>query len=491
MVMINSTALSNLEERIWTNDNNLHIHFVGIGGVGNSAIAKVFLELGYKISGSENGKWRLATKLEERGAKVYIGFKRDNINGADLIITSSAYGEDHLELQEAHNLGIPILKRSQMLGILMNKKQGIAISGTHGKTTTSSMISLILERAGLDPTILIGGELIDLDTNAKLGYSSYLVAEADEFDSSFLTLAPYIGVVTNIEPEHLDYYRDLEAIKEAFHKFLSQVRHNGSIVACMDDPQVREVIADLDRHTITYGLNSDSQWRAEDISLDSFGKTHFTALNYDKNIGEFTLRLPGMHNVSNALAAIAVASVLGVDMDSVRGTLACFHGARRRFEHIGTVRGIIVIDDYAHHPTEIRVTLEAARQRFPDKKICCVFQPHTYSRTKFFLSDFAQAFYSADKVIIADIYASAREKDDLGISSKNILELMSHPDANYIGKSTDIADHLCDNLEAGNVLITMGAGDIWKVGTQILEKLHPEDTAPPIRRTYPIEITAV
>lgn len=475
----------------------VRVHFVGIGGIGMSALAKILLEEGYTVSGSDWKLTPLTASLETMGARVFEGHKPEHVNRADLIVTTSAARGDNPEIVAGRTRGIPVIKGSQMLGRMMAGKLGVCVAGTHGKTTTTAMISEILMDANLDPTFVVGGEIRDLGTNGHLGTGTCFVAEADEFDRRFLDLNPSIAVVTNIEPDHLDYYGSFENVLDAFLKFLQRVPADGTIVACWDDPGVRRVVEALrgrgdgrageqgSRGTgarekgvvtqfgprvVTYGVNRPGKWWASSLRVNAHGGFDFTAWHVGRNMGEFSLRVPGQHNVSNALAALATANLLGVNLDQVRATLARFSGAARRFEIKGMAQDITVVDDYAHHPTEIRATLAAARVRYPGRLLWVCFQPHTYSRTKLLLAEFARAFDQADHVIITDIYA-AREFDTLGVHASDMVALMNHPDARYIGRTEEAAAYLAQHLRPGDVLLTLGAGDVWQVGEWVLARL--------------------
>ena len=448
------------------------IHFVGIGGIGMSAIAEVLLEEGYTVSGSDLRLSPITDNLARKGAKIFQGHAAENIGEAGLVVISSAVPSDNAEVLEAKRRGLPVIKRAEMLGRLMADRFGIAIAGTHGKTTTSSLIALILEWAGLEPTILVGGEMIDLGTNAKLGKGRYLVAEADEFDGSFLQLNPRMAIVTNIEPDHLDTYGSFEALIAAFHQFMASVPEQGYIVACSDDPRIRSLLkTPLKAQNISsYGFGPNAEWRATNLKPNAQGGTDFVVERQGERMGYYSIRLPGEHNVANALAAIAASSLLGIEEAKVRQTLASFRGARRRFEIKGEIGGITVVDDYAHHPTEIMATLKAARARFGSRRIICVFQPHTYSRTKFLFREFTTAFGDVDEVVITDIYA-AREKDTLGISAADLATAICHPVVRYIGDLSEVAESELERLQPGDVLMTVGAGDVDRVGNLVLEGL--------------------
>lgn len=456
------------------------IHFVGIGGIGMSGIAKVMLEQGNSISGSDLRCSPITDRLATLGATILQGHSAAHLGDPSLVVVSSAVPPDNPEVLEARRRGIPVIKRAEMLGQLMRDQFSIAVAGTHGKTTTASLISLILEEAGLEPTILVGGELVDLDTNAKLGRGRYLVAEADEFDGSLQCLSPQIAVVTNIEADHLDFYGTLEAVVRAFLDFVASVPPEGYILLCGDDPRMQRWL-EGDRESLkaqigTYGLGVGLDWRATNLCPNHLGGSDFSVEHHGQWIGDFWSLIPGQHNVSNALAAIAVASILGIDMAKVRRTLGGFHGARRRFELKGEVAGITIIEDYAHHPTEIRATLAAARERFGQRRILCLFQPHTYSRTKFLLGEFARSFDQADQVLISEIYP-AREHDTLGISSAHLVAAMHHPQAFYVASLEEAATHLLERLRAGDVLLILGAGDVDRASGMLLAALEERNDA--------------
>jgi UDP-N-acetylmuramate--alanine ligase len=454
------------------------IHFIGIGGIGLSAIAKILLEEGYLVSGSDLQLSPLTANLEALGASIYRGHAAGNVGPADLVIMSSAIRPDNPEVVAARHRGIPVIKRDQMLGRMMEGRYGIAVAGTHGKTTTTAMLAWLLTQVGLDPTFIVGGVVENLGTNAQAGQGEHFVIEADEYDYTFLGLQPRIAVVTVIEMDHPDCFRDLGEVTDAFNKFVSLVPEDGCIVGCGDEKGVRAVIGELAEseqekgrpQVFTYGLGAGMDWQAVEIRANELGGSDFVTLKERQPVGVFGLRLPGLHNVRNALAAIAVADHLRLDLAGVGTALREFRGTKRRFEHKGTAGGVIVIDDYAHHPTEIRATLAAARGRYPDSEIWAVFQPHTYSRTRALLHEFAESFGDADHVIVVDIYA-AREHDDLGVSAADIVARMAHPDAHHIASLDEAIGYLLQRLKPGDVLITLGAGDGDLVGERVLASL--------------------
>ena len=468
--------------------SNCHVHLIGIGGIGLSAIAKVLLEEGNRVSGSDLKLSPITDALAARGATVYQGHRAENVGDAELVIVSSAIPADNPEAAAARARGIPVVKRDWMLGRMMEGRFGIAVAGSHGKTTITAMIALVLAEAGLDPTFIVGGILENLGTNAKAGRGEHFVIEADEYDRTFLGLRPRIAVVTNIEMDHPDCYPELDDLVEVFREFLDLVPADGCVIGCGDEERVRGVLEvgswklEVGR-IVTYGLNEGVDWRAVDVRPNELGGHDFVALHDGYAVGEFGLRVPGLHNVQNSLAVLAVAHRLGPSTGSGQGlhltdvgeTLRSYRGVQRRFEVKGEANGIVVIDDYAHHPTQIRTTLRAARERYPGRTIWAVFQPHTYSRTKALLGEFAASFADADHLVVTEIYA-AREFDDLGVSAYDIVARMKHPDVRYIPGLNEAADHLLDHLKPGDVLITLGAGDGYKVGENVLARERRRST---------------
>jgi UDP-N-acetylmuramate--alanine ligase len=451
----------------------MRVHLVGIGGAGLSAIARVLKERGYEVSGSDRAHSSLLEELAKEGVKVFVGHKGENVHGADIVLISSAVPGDNPEVQEARRLGIPVFKRAEFLGWLTQGYKVIAVAGTHGKSTTTAMVAWILERAGFSPSYIVGGIMANSGLNARHGQGPYFVIEADEYDRTFLGLRPFLALVTALEMDHPDCYPDLEAMKEAFEEFLGRVEPGGYILGCGDEGNVAEVLRKVKGNVITYGLKDGNVWQGESLGLGEGGHIYQVKMG-GRVWGPFSLAIPGLQNVKNAVGAIAACRILGVEPEQSGLALSSFRGLKRRFEIKGEAGGVIVVDDYAHHPTEIKVTLAAARERFPGREIWAVFQPHTYSRTKALLEEFASSFSQADHVIICDIYA-AREKDTLGISSLDILALMDHPDAKYIGSLEAVAFYLEEHLKPGAVLITLGAGDVYQVGEKVLEALRGKD----------------
>ncbi|SFJ42204.1 UDP-N-acetylmuramate--L-alanine ligase [Thermoflavimicrobium dichotomicum] len=450
-----------------------HVHFIGIGGYGMSAIARVLLDLGYKVSGSDVARNKLVEKLEERGAIVTIGHDQANIEGAKVIVYSSSIAQDNIELVAAREKGIETLHRSQMLARLLNNKKGIAVAGAHGKTTTSSMIAQTMEICGTDPTYIIGGEIVSLKGNAKAGQSDYVVAEADESDGTFLEYFPYIAVVTNIEPDHLENYGgDFANLKQAYLKFLSQVRPDGVAILCADDPHVRDLMKETSKRCITYGLDHPADYCATNIRFNQ-RETSFTVMRGEEILGDVTLQIPGRHNVSNALAVIIACLEVGLTFADISKALYEFQSTKRRFQIIGEVEDILVVDDYAHHPTEIQATLKAAKAL--NRRIVAVFQPQRYSRTHLLFHEFSQAFADADEVIINTIYAPAGEKPIPGVSAEKLAELIvknSNPNTRFIDSKEEIIDYLLTHTKPGDLVLTMGAGDIWRVSHGLIPELE-------------------
>ncbi|MCR8629602.1 UDP-N-acetylmuramate--L-alanine ligase [Paenibacillus radicis (ex Xue et al. 2023)] len=455
-----------------------HIHFIGIGGYGMSAIAKVMLEMGYQISGSDLARQELTEKLAAKGAQVFIGHEAHHVNGADVVVYSTALSKDNVEMAAAEELKIPILHRSQMLARLMNAKKGIAVAGAHGKTTTSSMIALVLEECSQDPTYIIGGEIMNVGSNAKAGKGDWVVAEADESDGSFLQYHPLVALVNNIEADHLENYNgDFENLKKAYAQFLSQVKEEGKAVVCNDDAFLREMIPHIASQVITYGIDNDADYIARSIELGD-RKVSFQVEHQGNILGMIQLSVPGKHNVYNALATLIACMEAGLTFEQVADAITDFRGAKRRFQVLGEVEGILVIDDYAHHPTEIVATISAAKAT--GKKITAVFQPQRYTRTYFLFEQFSRAFSEADEVIITDIYSPAGEKQIEGITSAKLVELIrenSNPNVKYIPTKEEVQAYLMEHVSSGDLVLTMGAGDIWKAADGLARALQEQAEA--------------
>ncbi|WP_195576355.1 UDP-N-acetylmuramate--L-alanine ligase [Paenibacillus sp. 1001270B_150601_E10] len=447
-----------------------HVHFIGIGGYGMSAIARVMLEMGYTVTGSDVAKQDLTDKLQAKGAVIHIGHDPAYVQDADIVVYSTALPKDNEERVAAEKRGIPVLHRSEMLARLLNAKQGITVAGAHGKTTTSSMIAFVLERCGVDPTFIIGGEVTNLGTNAAAGRGDFVVAEADESDGSFLAYHPQIAVVTNIEADHLENYGgDFDNLKAAYVQFLSQIKAGGAAVVCSDDPIIREMIADLKCSTLTYAIDEPADYRAVDIeTLDRH--IRFTMMKGSEALGTVELSIPGRHNVLNAMATIIVSMEAGVAFEDAARAILDFTGAKRRYQIIGTAQDVIVIDDYAHHPTEIEATLLAAKAS--GRRIVAVFQPQRYSRTYFLFDQFSRAFGHADEVLITDIYSPAGEQPIEGVHASKLVDSIrehSNKHAQYISTKEEALSYLKENTKPGDLVLTMGAGDIWRVAYQLAD----------------------
>ena len=450
------------------------IHFVGIGGIGMSGIAEVLLNLGYKISGSDVVSSETTRRLRNMGAQVAIGHAPDNIGNADVVVTSTAVKADNPEVLEAHRKNVPVIPRAEMLAELLKMKFSIAVSGSHGKTSTTSMLSAILAQGGLDPTMVIGGKLASIGSNARLGDGDIIVAEADESDGSFLKLSPVIAAITNIDREHLDYYPGIEEIKTAFLTFANIVPFYGCTVICIDDENVRSIAGSIKRRVITYGIGDPADYRASDIQLLET-KTVYRLSYRGEDLGEIKLTVPGLFNVYNSLAAIAIGRELGLDADTIREGLAAFTGVQRRLELKGQVGGITVVDDYGHHPTEIMATLSAARQRWKGRLIV-VFQPHRFTRTRALFDEFSRSFQDADVLIVNDIYP-ASEEPIAGINSAALwaaIKENGHPCVEYIAQKQKTVDYLMSQARPGDTIITLGAGGVYKTGEAFLERMKKE-----------------
>ena len=446
------------------------IHFVGIGGIGMSGIAEVLINMGYAVSGSDLKLSEVTEHLQRLGARIVEGHRPENVGQVDVVVTSSAVQDANPEVAAARARKIPVIRRAEMLAELMRMKPGIAVAGTHGKTTTTSMVGQVLTHAGLDPTLVIGGKVRYLGTNAKLGTGQYLVAEADEFDRSFLKLAPVIAVITTIEAEHLDCYRDLDEIKSAFVEFANKVPFYGAIIACLDERGVQAILPRLEKRCITYGLSAQAELQARDVRFNGM-ETGFTVRNGTGKLGEIRLRVPGLHNVKNALAAVAVGLEMEVPFGAVAEALAQFAGVYRRFEIKGERDGALVIDDYGHHPTEIEATLKAAKDAF-GRRVVAVFQPHLYTRTRDFAREFGASFNQADVLVVTDIYP-AREQPIAGVSGELVASAareLGHRQVVYVPQKERIPDELGAIVKEGDIVITLGAGDIYKYGEEFLKR---------------------
>lgn len=446
------------------------IHFVGIGGIGMSAIAEILINQGFSVSGSDMSRSENTDYLASRGAVIMIGHKAENIAGAEVVVYSSAVKIDqNPETLAAVEQGIPLLRRAEMLAEVSRLKYTLAIAGTHGKTTTTSMMGLMMMKAGFDPTVIVGGRLKGFGgTNARLGNGEWIVVEADEFDRSFLSLTPAVSIINNVEAEHLDIYKDIDDIKRTFVEFANKVPFYGFVAACIDNPGVKDILFDIKKKTRTFGLSRNADVRGANIEHCGRG-SEFDVYFDEEKAGRVKINVPGVHNVRNALGAICVAHELGVDFETIKSGIAEFTGVYRRFEIKKETGDLIVIDDYAHHPTEIRATLQAARDGW-DRRIICIFQPHTYSRTQQFYKDFGKSFDEADVLIVTDVYP-ARELPIAGVTGKLIADAAvqyGHKHVTYIQDKNKIYGAVKDILKPGDVVITMGAGDIWKLSDKLI-----------------------
>ena len=449
------------------------IHFVGIGGAGMSALAKILVEKGYEVSGSDLHGSELVEKLKELGAKVYEGQAAEHVHGVDAIVVSTAIRDTNPEVVEAKKQGIQKLHRSDINAALLNAAKGIAVAGAHGKTTTTSMLGVALDHAGVSPTIIIGGEVDYLGSNAKLGQGEYLVSEADESDGSFLKLRPHIAVVTNVENDHMDHYGTMDNIRKAFTQFIENVdKKSGYAVLCFENENIRNIAKQIDRKYLSYAIEQPADYQAAQIETNGAGIS-FDVMHEGKNLGRVALNIPGRHNVLNAMAAIVTGLSIGVSLEKMAAGLACFHGAKRRFQTKYRGQGIWIVDDYAHHPTEIATTLKAAKQTNP-KRLICAFQPHRYTRTQLLHKEYGSCFQGADLLVLTDVY-SAGEDPIEGISGETVLAEVTKQtgqDVVYIPKREDMAAYLKSAAREGDLIMTMGAGDIYKTGEELAELLQ-------------------
>ncbi|HET6900309.1 MAG TPA: UDP-N-acetylmuramate--L-alanine ligase [Vicinamibacteria bacterium] len=451
--------------------NIRHIHFVGIGGSGMSGIAEVLLNLGYVVSGSDQKKSPVTERLAAQGARTFEGHAAAHVEGAHVVVISTAVRPTNPEVVEARRLGIPVIPRAEMLAELMRLKYGVAVAGSHGKTTTTSMVAMILDKGGLDPTVVVGGRLGVLGSGARLGRGDFMVAEADESDRSFLKLSPTIAIVTNIDREHLDTYKDLADVQEAFLGFLNKVPFYGAGVVCLDDGPVQDILPRVERRVVTYGLSPQAQVSARDVQLKPMSSTYLAVLE-GAPLGKVELAVPGAHNVLNSLAAVAVGLELAVSFESIRQGLAAFTGVDRRFQIRGDAGGILVVDDYGHHPTEIRATLETLRGRAGSRRTVVLFQPHRYTRTQHLWDEFCRAFHLADVLLLADIYP-AGEEPVAGVTSEALAEAITrrgHRQVLYAGDLKKAADRLAQEVKDGDVVLTLGAGSVWTAGDELLKR---------------------
>ncbi|MGM0459268.1 MAG: UDP-N-acetylmuramate--L-alanine ligase [Bacteroidota bacterium] len=451
-----------------------HIHMVGIGGIGMSGIAEILLIRGYEVSGSDSNVSETTERLKKLGATIFPGHDASNVEGADVVVyTSAVKATENVETHEAMARHIPVIKRSEMLAELMRMKYGIGIAGTHGKTTTTTMTGHVVQDGSFDPTIIVGGRVHSFDkTNAVVGKGDIILVEADEYDRTFLRLSPSMAVITNIEAEHLDIYKDLDDVKEAFVEFANSVPFYGVVIVCLDDANVRSILPDIDRRTISYGFTPQAQVRAINTEQNGF-ENSFTVLFEDKVLGEVSIKSPGEHNIKNALAAIAVGLELGMTFEDIKSGLERFQGIFRRFQPKMDTDDLIVIDDYAHHPTEVKASIDGARKGWKDRRLVAVFQPHLFSRTQQMYSEFGLSFFDAEVLVVTDVYPS-REEPIEGVTGELISDTAKqygHRNVHYVKDKTELPGKLNEIVKNGDIVITMGAGDIYKFGEQFIEMI--------------------
>jgi UDP-N-acetylmuramate--alanine ligase len=447
-----------------------NIHLVGIGGCGMSGIAKILHEMGYRVSGSDIREGPNTIRLKDLGVKIHIGHDVTHIREADLLIYSSAIPPENVELKEAYAKGYPVIQRAEMLSWIMDQSQTrIAVAGTHGKTTTTAMIAKVLDAGRFSPTFFIGCDMDYVEGNARLGSGKFAVTEADESDSSFLHLSPTVEVITNIEDDHMERFGSMEALLSTFEKFARRISSEGFILVDVANPNNQELMKRVKTRFISYGLNGKAEFTAENLQFRNFG-SRFTLVRSEKKLGEVELAVPGWQNVLNSLPVFAIGFEFGLDFGSITAALRTFVGARRRFQTVGEFKNILVVDDYAHHPTEIRATLSAARSGWPGRRIICIFQPHRYTRTALLKDQFGKAFSDADKIFVTDIYA-ASEKPIPGVSGKTIAERIKDKEVIYVARKERIAEDLMQEIKDGDLILTLGAGDIYTVGKEILTRL--------------------
>ncbi len=458
---------------------------VGIGGIGMSGIAEILLDQGFEVTGSDRQLTEITERLEKLGARIFKGHAAKNLREADVVVYSSAVHLDNPELVAAAEKKIPVIRRAEMLAELMRMQYGIAVAGTHGKTTTTSMTSLVLMEGGLDPTVIVGGKLSSFGgTNARLGHGDYIVVEADEFDRSFLQLTPVIAAITTLEREHLDIYTDLEDIKRAFVEFANKVPFYGFVILCLDEPSIQEILPLLRKKVITYGLNTQSDLRAVNVSFDE-NRSKFNLLQHGNDLGEIKLNVPGIHNIKNSIAAIGIGLELGVEFAKIKKAVESFTGVYRRTEIKANVDGVMIVDDYAHHPTEVQATLSALKTGWPQRRVVAVFQPHLYSRTRDFHDEFGRSFLNADVLIVTEIYP-AREEPIQGITGELIVNdarAFGHKEAYYVQDKKQLPEFLMKAKKPGDIIVTLGAGDISKYADQFVSKMKSASEKRRTRRT--------
>jgi UDP-N-acetylmuramate--alanine ligase len=454
-----------------------HVHLVGIGGIGMSGIAEVLINLGFRVSGSDQKRSGVTDRLQQMGIEFFEGHSADNVGHPHVVVRSTAVRDDNPEIVQANQRSIPVIPRAEMLAELMRlKPHTVAVAGSHGKTTTTSMVATVLGHAGLDPTMVVGGVVGAFGSNAHLGTSDLMVVEADESDRSFLMLTPTIAVVTNIDREHMDYYHDMDDVRQCFASFVNKVPFYGSSVLCLDDPNVQAIVPLLERRRMTYGLSAQADVSAHGIRHDNNFGSSFSVWRGTDVVGEMSLRVPGVHNVYNALAAIAVGFELEVPFEKIAEGLASFTGAGRRFQAKGEVNGILVVDDYGHHPTEIRATLAAAKLGSGGRRIVVLFQPHRYTRTHDLMQEFARSFNNADVLFLTDIYAASEDPIE-GVTAEALsaaIKRFGHKDVNYVGSLENAAPALVERIQPGDLVLTLGAGTVNRVSEQLLFLLREQ-----------------
>jgi UDP-N-acetylmuramate--alanine ligase len=455
-----------------------HVHFVGIGGIGMSGIAEVLLNMGFRVSGSDLRRSDVTARLETLGAQIYEGHAAESVGGAHVVVRSTAVRDDNPEVVEARRHSIPVIPRAEMLGELMRlKPHTVAVAGSHGKTTTTSMVATVLAHAGLDPTVVVGGVVGAMGSNARLGKSDLMVVEADESDRSFLMLTPTFAVVTNIDREHMDHYTDMTDVRKCFADFVNKVPFYGAAVLCLDDPHVQAVIPEVVRRRITYGLSAQADIAAREVRYDKQFGSVFQVRRMGEPIGEVNLHVPGLHNIYNSLAAIAIGLELEVPFETIAGALESFAGVNRRFQFKGEAGGVIVVDDYGHHPTEIRATLVAAKLGSAGRRMIVLFQPHRYTRTQDLMEEFARSFNNADVLMLTDIYAASEDPIE-GVTAEALVEAVrrfGHKDARYIGSIDEATQALLDEVRPNDMVITLGAGNVYRVGERLPELLKERE----------------
>jgi UDP-N-acetylmuramate--alanine ligase len=457
-----------------------HIHFVGIGGIGMSGIAELLLNLGHRVSGSDINKSEITRRLETLGATVHYSHQSQHVAGADVAVVSSAIDSNNPEILAASkDYHVPVIRRAEMLAELMRLKYAILVAGAHGKTTTTSMVGTVMAKGGLDPTVIIGGRLNAWGTNAKLGQGDFVVAEADESDGTFLLYSPTISLVTNIDTEHLDFYKELDEIKETFLEFINQVPFYGLNILCLEDENIQSLLPRIKKRLVTYGFSAQADFQARDVAFDGLSISYL-ACHRGQEMGRVSLSIPGWHNVLNSLAAVAVGHELEVPFASICRGLQEMTGVQRRFQIKGEVQGVTIIDDYGHHPTEIKAVLKTIAQSFPGRRRYVLFQPHRYTRTHALFEDFTTAFYQSDVLFVTDIYA-ASEPPIPGVHAEKLVTAIQqhgHGNTRYIPNYTDLAPLLLEEVQAGDVILTLGAGNIWQAGEALLEELKKRGESP-------------